>query len=68
MLTVKAIYAVNHEEIFEAKRVWTVPLENSVHINVMFEPVDTCGEMGICTADCHVFIMNDKGHTVANYH
>ena len=67
MLTIKAIYAPQREEIFEAKRVRTVPVDNSPHVNVIFEPSDAGGEMGICSQDCLVFVMNEKGHTISSY-
>jgi hypothetical protein len=72
MLTIKAVYSPNHEEIFEAKSVRTVPVEVDPPglpcINVLFTHPDDHGEMAICTKDCAVYVMNDKGRTISNYY
>lgn len=86
MLTIKAVYAPNQEEIFEAKRIRTLPIsagsspdqESSVvrqfisessksPTNVYFEPADSVIEMCISNMGAEIYVMNDKGRTIAHY-
>jgi hypothetical protein len=70
MLTIKVVYGVNQEQVFEAKRVRTSPIEadtDKACVNVYFQEPDGIHEMVICSNDCAIYVMNDKGRTIANY-
>lgn len=67
MLTIKAVYTPTREEIFEAQRVRTVPDEGGALLNVLFQPADGDHEIGIWAQDCVIYVMNDKGRTIAVY-
>ena len=67
MLTIKAVYAPHREEIWETPYVRTCPVDNSEHVNVMFQVGDTIRELAICSDGCAIYVMNDKGKTIASY-
>jgi len=67
MLTVKAIYAPGHEEIFEVESTASIPIDGGPHVNLMMNRLNVGGQLCICSKDCLIFVMNDKGRTIANY-
>lgn len=68
MLTIKAVYSPNREEIFEAERVSAAPFgAGGAHVNVTFDEPGNCGKMVICNVDCRIYVMNNKGSTIAVY-
>lgn len=67
MLTIKIVSGVNQEEVFEASRVWTQPLNGGPHLNVFYESPNIGGVGCICTEGPCIFVMNDKGKTIAIY-
>jgi len=64
MLTVKLVEAGGHEQIREAKNVWTSPEDDGA---VRIEEPDG-SSVAFGGGDGTLYVMNEAGHTIARYH
>lgn len=64
MLTIKLIEPTGHEQIREAKEVWTSPSDD--YIRVLARPADD-GDTLQFSGPGTLYVMNSAGETVARY-